>query len=222
MRDRNQTFQNFRIQLEKVISSNFNKIENRKRVKFSHGLSLEFRPYSLHREIVFKYRRNFRTLRLLSIVHWYLPEEFLFLLHLDLEERDLSHLNPKQKLEIKILLQSRNICERYLFLTQRYTGSEIFGNILGNDFQEVFKNFNYRLSSNPIPRKKIYRRGPKDYGTLSDHSISIINQEFRKDVLSLEEEQIFRKEESIHNLSLNYISNYLERIQFSEVETERK
>lgn len=205
MRDRNQSYQQFHIQLERLILRNFLRFENR-RISFSQELSFEFRPCSLHREVRFRVPRNYRFLRVLSIVQWYFPENLHFLVYLHLSEQEFSWLSEKQRIEIKIFLDSRDSMEKYLYLTERYTGNELFGNILGNDLRDLHRNFKLTRTYYPVPTEKVYRRGPKDKGSRRlDSSISIIEEEIRKDQFILLEE----KKRQRHQ---NYLQSTIKRI----------
>jgi hypothetical protein len=100
---------------------------------------------------------------------------------------------------------------KYLYLTERYTGSEIFGNILGNDLKDLCRKMKILRRTYPRPVKKVWRRGPKDKGSRRVNSTSsILVEEYRKDyLLNLEEEKVQRKRRLLHLTSLS-IQHYLE------------
>lgn len=216
MRDRNQlSYQQFNIQLVKEISLNLQKFGTRRNT-FSHELSLEFRPDKLHSSPRISYPRNFRLLRCLCIVQWYFPENLHFLTLTDLEKESFSWLNLKQKMEISIYLNSRETMIKYLYLTDRYSGNQIFGNILKNDLQELSKKFKVTYESYPRPRRKVYRRGPKDKGSRRVHSCGpLFLEDIQRDVfLQLEEEKFQRKLILQQNL-INSLLKFLENFQFN-------
>jgi hypothetical protein len=112
-------------------------------------------------------------------------------------------------------LSSKENCERYLFLTQRYTGNEIFGNILGNDLKELQRRIKITFVTQVRAKKKVFRRGPKDKGTRrSDSSVKVIEEETRKDVWLTKEYELKQKrlillQQTLHRI-LNYLENYQE------------
>lgn len=216
MRDRNLSFKQFHILLEKNILRNLNKFETG-RITFSQELSLEFRPFSLHAELLVKYPRDFRSLRTLSIVQWYFPETLHFLVFLSLKEKEFSWLSWKQQIELSLLLDSKEVMEKFLFLTERYTGNEIFGNILGNDLKELLREMKISRRFYPKPRRKVWRRGPKDKGSRRVNSTSsILEEEIRKDVFLLEEvEKYQRKRHHLQTISTE-IQIFLRKLNFQE------
>lgn len=212
MRDRNLSFKQFHIQLEKTVFRNLNEFETG-RISFSQELSLEFRPSKLHSEVLIRYPKDFRLLRVLCIVQWYFSESFHFLAYLSLTEREFTWLTEKQRIELSILLFSKSNMEKYLFLTERYSGSEIFGNILKNDLKDLLKRIKISRKFYPRPRKKVWRRGPKDKGSRRvNSSASIIQREISSDCFILKEEEKYqRKRQLLHATSLR-INNFLEKV----------
>jgi hypothetical protein len=113
-----------------------------------------------------------------------------------------SWLNFKQKVEIQIYLSSKENMKKYLYYTDRYSGNEIFGNLLKNDFLSLSKKFKISSEYYPRPKKKVFRRGPKDKG-----SRRVISQgphfeeDVRRDVfIQLEEEKLIEKKKLLQNL----------------------
>lgn len=202
MRDRNQlSYQQFNIQLEKNILHGLQEYGTR-RNSFSQELSFEFRPEKLHSSPRVILPRDFRSLRVLSIIFWYFPESLHYLTRLELEQMSFSWLNFKQKVEIQIYLSSKENMKKYLYYTDRYSGNEIFGNLLKNDFLSLSKKFKISSEYYPRPKKKVFRRGPKDKG-----SRRVISQgphfeeDVRRDVfIQLEEEKLIEKKKLLQNL----------------------
>jgi hypothetical protein len=160
MRDKNLTLSQFNIQLEKAIFRGFPLEDQSSR---SHVLDTPTRQPST--EVLIKYPRDYRLLRSLAIAQWYFPESLHWRVFLDLDEMSFSQLNEKQKLEIKLLLTSKEIMETFLYETQRYSPGEIFGNILGNDLKDLQKVFKVSRKSLKSPKKKVRRRGYQDHGS---------------------------------------------------------
>jgi hypothetical protein len=94
-----------------------------------------------------------------------MPEEVFWQVHLDLGEKSFEHFNQKQQLEIKILLESREICSTYLYESKRFTSNQLFGNYLGNDVQELENTLKWTWVSQHKARKKVRRRGYQDKGS---------------------------------------------------------
>lgn len=211
MRDRNLPYNQFHIQLERTILRNFKNFETR-RITFSQELSFEFRPYTLHRELQVTLPKDFRLLRVLAITQWYLPENFHFLVYIKLKEQSFSWLTEKQRIELELYLDSKESMVKYLYLTKRYTGNEIFGNILGNDLRDLSRKLKVFRIKYPEPAEKVYRRGPKDKGSRRvNSSSSIIQEEIQRDVfILLEEEKRVKKKiqtQSTINLILKILRN---------------
>lgn len=195
MRDRNQlTLDNFIIQLSKrILNEKFRNFLSKQEEYFSHQSRLWRSDTKIpNSEIRVVIPKDYRLTRSLSIALWFFPENLRYLYLLELESRKFTHFNSKQQLEISILLSSKENCVKYLFLTKRYTGSEIFGNLLGNDLMDLCKVLKIQKKNQQRAQKKVFRRGPKDYGSRrSDSTISIIVTEIQKDVfVQLEEERI--------------------------------
>lgn len=161
MRDKNLSLETFSIQLEKTVN----------RVcqlghRFPTCTVLDSPTRLLtSEEISISYPKNFRLVRTLSIIQWYLPEDLHWRILLDLQEETFSQFNFKQKVELNILLSSKKNCEYFLYETRRYSSSEIFGNILGNDLRELNKTLKITRKKKRKPLKTIRRRGYKDHGT---------------------------------------------------------
>lgn len=224
MRDRNHlTLKQFHIQLTKtILSSSTFKFYLKQEEYFSHKSCL----WSSDPEIpnsVFKIGipRDFRLLRALSISQWYFPKNLHFLYLLRLEEEDFSRFNRKQQIELSILLSSKENCEKYLFLTERYNGNEIFGNILGNDLKDLQGKTKILFIPQSKAKKKIFRRGPKDKGSRrSDSSVRVIQEEEEKDVWLKEKEKLLYKKKNLlqqtsHRIQL-ILENYSETSELGE------
>lgn len=161
MRDKNLNQIQFNIQLERKIKSSFLTDEKflTRPVFVTPTRCLDPEEFSI------SYPRNFRLLRTLSIVQWFFPSSLHWRVFLDLKEKSFSFLNRKQRLEIQILLSSKEDCLKYLYRTERYSGSEIFGNFLGNDLRELEKVLRIKRKRYPKSWKKIQRCEYKDKGS---------------------------------------------------------
>lgn len=214
MRDRNHLdLLQFHIQLTKtILRSNFFEKIKKQEEYFSHKSSLwrsdTETPNSEFRIVLPK---DFRLLRALSISLWFFPENLQTLYRLELEKETFSWLNEKQKLELSILLSSKENSEKYLYLTERYTSFEIFGNFLGNDLNDLKERIKILFVRQRKARKKVFRRGPKDKGTRrSDSSVSIINQEIQRDVWINEKNRKVEKKNFLLQQTLHRILQQME------------
>lgn len=220
MRDRNHlNLQQFNIQLnEKIQRCDSKRILAKLEEHFSHKSCLwRSDTETPNSEVRVFFPKNFRMLRTLCISLWYFPENLSILFRIELEKEKFAWLNEKQKIEISILLNSKETMLKYLFLTNRYTGSEIFGNILGNDFKELLPRLKVKIVRQTRARKKVFRRGPKDKGTRrSSSSAAIIQEEAMKDIyLKIEEEKFVNRQLLLQQTILR-ILKYLEDSQLEE------
>lgn len=162
MRDKNLNLNKFNIQLEKNVKSRCKLCDDKfltRPVFVSPTLPVD------PEDVIILYPKSYRLLRVLAISQWYFTEMLHWRIFLDLKDMSLSHLNKKQRLELAILLSSKENMEKYLYRTERYSGSEIFGNILGNDLQDLLKELKFLRKTKKHPRKTIRRRGYKDKGS---------------------------------------------------------
>lgn len=190
MRDRNSlSFNQFNIQLsEKVLSSSSYSKSLKLEKYFSHNSCLwrskteNFNLFEVNSVWKTKQPLSYRLTRALAISVWFFPEEIKWLYLLDLWDRDFSQFNEKQRIEIQILLSSKEEMLSYLYLTERYSANEIFGNLLGNDQEDLAVRLKVKLEFPKPPQKKVFRRGPKDKGSRrSDSSVSVRIEEEQVD-----------------------------------------
>lgn len=209
MRDKNLDFSQFNIQLEK----NCRKWKNQTFHQFFENHVLDT-PTLLDEnlpEIKISYPRSFRLMRTLCILLWYFPESSFWYILVDLKEKSFPHFNRKQRLELSILLSSKENMEKFLFETQRYTSNEIFGNFLGNDAQDLFlvlkvgiRKFN--------PRRTIRRRGYQDHGSRKPDEKWLPQSDFSFTEYQNEKE----KKQYLFTLTVQKVVKYLENLHFSE------
>lgn len=117
-----------------------------------------------------RFPKNYRTLVSLVVCHWEFPEELHWRVHLDLEDMSFSWLNDSQRITLKVLLNSKETCERFLYESRSFSKEKIFGNVLGNDFKELFKIFKVVRRKQRPPTPSVWRRGYRDKGCrIPDH-----------------------------------------------------
>lgn len=112
----------------------------------------------------FRLPRNFKETEGLIIVLYYLPETLRWRLWLDLKERSFSNFNEKQKLEIKLMLSSKEEALSFLYLTQRYSSHEIFGNVIKTGLNTLRNLQVSRIST--VVKTVQRKRGYDDKGSL--------------------------------------------------------
>lgn len=158
MRDKNLNFKQFNIQFEKELQRNLNDFST----KFFANNVLDSPTLLEEFELILP--RTFRLLRCLCIFQWYFPEILHWRILMDLKEKKFAFLNEKQRIEIQLLLESKETMLTYLYETKRYSSHEIFGNILRNDSRELFQILNLKSRSRKV-RKTQRRRGYQDHGS---------------------------------------------------------
>jgi len=160
MRDKNLSLSQFNIQLEKTIIGKLPTDDWFSRIHVSDTPTCQ----EILENLEISYPRDFRLLRSLSIAQWYFPEFLHWRVLLDLKEKSFSQLNSKQKIELEILLSSKENMQIYLFETERYSSGEIFGNILGNDLRDLRKlSIHWKVIKRPL--RKTRHRGYRDHGS---------------------------------------------------------
>lgn len=214
MRDRNHLdLLQFNIHLTKtILRSSFYLDLKKQEEYFSHKSSLwrsdTKTPNSWFRVSIPK---DFRRVRALSISVWFFPENVRWLYLIEMENCTFTQFNRKQRIEIKLLLSSQENCVKYLYLTQRYTASELFGNLIGNDFKDLSQVLRLRFVKQTRAKKKVFRRGPKDKGSRrSDPSARIIEFEEKRDAWLNEQETLYQKNELLLQQTVHRILKVLE------------
>lgn len=199
MRDKNLNFIQFQEQLDSFIF---------KKLTLSESLrtAVVITPTLLNEETMIVYPRDFKGLRGLSLIVYYLPENLRWRIWLDLEQMSYSQLNSKQRIEIQILLAKREMAQMYLFQSQRFSSHEIFGNIVydGNKALRELKVF--RESTKVV--LPIRRRGYNDKGSLRSPDRWLPDFDTTLTELQLRKE----KRTHLHNKSINRIKQKLETL----------
>lgn len=199
MRDKNLTYLQFNIQLEKNID-----LGNYQFQKFFRE-RVTITPTFLE-GYYFLYPKDFRQLRVLSIIQWYFPEIFHYRIWLDLTDMTFSHLNKKQRIEIFILLSSKENMKTYLYETNRYSSYEIFGNFLKNDLKELLRNLKILKKSEKlvIPKRK---RGYSDHGSRRPSEKWLPRTDISFNELQLRKERQLKLQRQTIDHILNYFEN---------------
>lgn len=205
MRDKNLTLKQFNIQLERKIHQG-NPFDERflTRPVFVSPT----RPIDPS-EVSIRYPRDFRQLRSLCILQWYVPETLHWRMFLDLKDFSFSQLNEKQRIEIQILLSSKEDMISYLYFTERYSGSEIFGNILGNDLTDLKKSMIFKRLKYKRPKRAIRRRGYKDKGSRRPDHRWLPKEDFTFTELQIEKEKRNYQLQTITNRILKTLRQQL-------------
>lgn len=184
MRDKNLNQEQFNIQLLKTVKKSLDSLASQ-----SFAIHVLDNP-TLLEDFTIRYPRTFRETRSLCIILWYLPEGLKFRILLDLKDKSFSHFNSKQRMEIQLLLESKEIMQTYLFETKRYSGSQIFGNFLGNDLKELMSTLKF-VQKNYSVRRTQRRRGYQDHGSRrpEDRWLETFDNSFTKEQNRLEKDR---------------------------------
>lgn len=202
MRDKNLNLKQFNIQLEKSIQR---KLKNETLLRTPVFVS-PTRQILDDQEFKIIYPRSFRLMRSLVILQWYLPENLHWRIYLDLQERTFSNYNRKQQIEIAIFLSSKKNMELYLFRTNRYTGGEIFGNILGNDLSDLCKILKISKKRKSSPVYPIRRRGYKDKGAMRPFHSWLPKEDYDLTRIQLQKE----KDKYLQQKTINFILSLIQ------------
>lgn len=198
MRDKNLNFIQFKQQVEDFL---------RKKVYLPRTLRTAVidTPTFLE-EYYFCYPRSFKEVLGLSTVLWYYPENLKWRILLDLQEKNFSQLNEKQRIQIQIFLNSKEDMLKFLYETKRYTSHEVFGNILGTAVK-VSRNLPcHRKSTLVIETKR--KRGYDDKGSLRPKEKWLPDFDFSLTELQLKKE----KRSDLQQRSIDHILKYFENI----------
>lgn len=161
MRDKNLHPQQFYIQFEKEIHRRLASSERFLRTAVSDS------PTTLDSsKVVIHFPGPFREIRALAIAQWFFPENLHWRILLDLQEKSFKQFNVKQRLELSLYLESKEICLKYLFETKRFSSYEIFGNIIGNDLSRALSSMKISRKRILTPKKNTRVRGYRDKGGL--------------------------------------------------------
>lgn len=163
---------------------------------------LDDQSYSIH------YPRNFRLLRALAISQWWFPEILHWRIWLDLTDMTFSWLSRKQIVELNVYLHSKEDCLKYLYWTDRFSGNEVFGNLLGKDLTETLKVLKITRKVKRKPRKSIWRRGYRDHGSRRPLHRWLPSEDYSFD----EYQVLLEKERELTNKLINRILTILEKI----------
>lgn len=151
------------------------------------------------------YPRKFKEIQGLIVISYYCPESLKWRIWLDLNEMSFSHLNEKQRIEIQILLSSKENMLKYLFLTNRYTSHEIFGNILGEGLKTLKFLRIYRRSTKIVYRLR--KRGYDDKGSLRPKEKWLPDSDYTFTNLQNEKEKRSQLRQSVINAILTSLEN---------------
>lgn len=199
MRDRNQNYIQFCKQFRKEVSRKTT-LSRSLRTTVTDNTTF---PSDLLRIV---YPRKFREIRGLVIVHYYLPEILMWEVKMGLEDLNLNHLNEKQILEIRILLSSERNMIKYLYLTDRYTSHEIFGNLVKDSYQAA-KNLKAFPVSTKV-RRTLRKRGYSDKGSLRPRERWLPTHDYSLTALQNEIEKKRTKLDKVSYRLINYLENW--------------
>jgi hypothetical protein len=106
---------------------------------------------------------NLKNLLRIAIIHWYMPEEIRYMLHLDLQEKK-KHYSLQDQILISQFLISKERMILFLKETQMWHSRDFFGNILGKDCNNLVEKLRFKKRISII-RKTQRKRGYHDHGS---------------------------------------------------------
>lgn len=149
-----------------------------------HKASLDkLHPSKISNGIKVRLPRKFREQRALSILIWFLPDDFLkWELLLALKDRhnlEKIEFNWVQEIELRCLLDSKEHCLSYLEKT--INPREIFGTILKEDLENALRILKFSQESEKTPKRIIRRKGYRDKGSVRPSHRWLPNSDFSLD-----------------------------------------
>lgn len=195
MRDSSFDSQSFLIELEKIAEKS--------KQYFLLSTSVLDNPNRKARwENTFSFqRRDLNFFIMLSIVSWYIPEEYGILLRMSIAEETKESEEPI----IGTLLKSKAHCLCFLCDTHLWHTRDFFGNIFNQRiFRYIVKGVRPTLTSRKPPRQLVYRRGYKDKGSRRKD----INPNLYIDTSSLVRDEELRTKS--HQDTLAFLQAFLE------------
>jgi hypothetical protein len=146
--------------------------------------------------------KSLTSLVILSILSWYIPEEYGVILRLDIERiitknDDLRFLG--------LLLLSKGHCLCYLCDTRLWHTRDFFGNILTEkNIWKALNSVKFKLKNRRKPTRLVYRRGYKDKGSRRKD----VNPNAFIDTRSLVRDEELRRQS--HRDTLAFLQAFLE------------
>lgn len=201
MRDKNQSLIQFRAEVSKFISKRSTRRTSSLRTAVANSSTF------LSGETVWNFPRRYKEILGLSVVQWFVPEILHWKLYPDLWEKNYKWLNRKQRIILRIILESENACIKFLYETQGFSSHEIFGNILdsGCEYLENLK-FHHRKTQVVYPQRK---RGYDDKGSLGSESSRLEKFDWTFDRAQEQEE----RSNLLMQKTINRILKYFENLQ---------
>jgi hypothetical protein len=164
MRDMNLTYLIFKNQFRQQLNRKLSKCGT-ENIEILRDAVIDNPTFLRDFEIVLP--RKFHQIRGLCLIWDSLPEILRFEIYLQLEER-ISSFEFKKQLELKSLIEPE-IREKFLYLTERYSSHQIFGNLIF-DAIESLKFVKIKRKSTKV-KKPQRKRGYDDKGTLRSFDI---------------------------------------------------
>jgi hypothetical protein len=195
MRDKNQTFIQFQKQVEEYVT---------RRLLLSSFLttSVTIDPTVLEGYDII-YPRKYEEVENLILIHWFLPENLQWRVYLDLEEKEFSHFNKKQRMILSILLNSKRDCLLYFYETDNFSSHEFWGK-LGRSVKLQLK----LIPKNKKITKPKRKRGYDDKGSRRPEDKWLPSHDYTFTLLHLKKDY----EKYQHNRTIKRILIYFENL----------
>jgi hypothetical protein len=195
MRDMNLTYLNFKEQYNNQLKKRFS-IMLTKDIKILRSAVIDSPTFLRDYEI--RLPSSFFLIRALCMFWEFFPENIKWEIFLLLEQK-IEKFDFKKQVELKALLDPKTRIS-FLYLTEKYTSHEIFGNLL-QTISLCFHEVKFQKKSTKI-KKPQRKRGYNDKGTLRSYDIWSHKWKPSSD-WSLTDLQT--KQERKHDLRLKYI-----------------
>lgn len=152
--------------------------DRRNLILISSNLESDLEPNGLN------YPKNLKLNEkiLLGVIHWYMPEELRVLTNLWLSKSWGGEFEEVRD----VLLHSKDYALTYLLVSDRWNERDFFGNVLKeNNLKNILRFYVRKIKKSPVKRK-VWRRGYQDHGSLRPQHLPEPVFDYRK-LLSVEE-----------------------------------
>jgi len=121
MRDKNQNYIQFSLSVEKYVRGKLN-------------ISSFLRPPVVNTPTVPEgfqiiLPKKFHQVEQLVLIHWFLPDNIKYHIHLDLWTKNFNNFNRKQQIQLRIMLNSKEDCLSWYYRTERISTHEFWGTL---------------------------------------------------------------------------------------------
>lgn len=195
MRDKNQNYIQFSLSVEKYVSRNLT-------------VSSFLRPPVVITPTVpddFKiiYPKKFHQVEQLVLIHWFLPDSLKYRIHLDLRDQSFSNFNRKQQIQLRVMLESKEVCLAWFLETEELNSNEFWG-ILGLACRITLDGY----SEDKIIKRPQRKRGYDDKGGMKSEDKWLPKHDFS----FTQTQNEIEKKRYLLQKTIDFILRYLSRV----------